>query len=234
MLGTITNALAVVFGGLLGLGLCRGLSEKYKLTVQGALGLCIVFIGVSGAVKNMINPDANPFLFILSLAAGGFLGEKLGIEEKMEILGQRLERRFASGQDGAFAKGFVSGSLLFCVGSMGILGSIEDGIRGAHDILFAKAVIDGILAMILASALGVGVLFSGISVFIYQGAITVTASLIAPFISDAMLLEIGIAGGILISAIGFNMLGVTKIKVGNLLPGILGPVIYFLALRLFQ
>jgi uncharacterized membrane protein YqgA involved in biofilm formation len=234
MLGTTVNAIAIVLGSLIGLLLRRGLAEKYKTAVGQGLGFCVIFVGASGAIKNMISPGANPVLFIICIAIGSFLGEKLRIEEKLEAFGQRLEQRVSRGETGLFAKGFVSASLLFCVGSMGILGSIESGIQGVHSTLFAKSVIDGISALIFASTFGIGVLFSAFSVFLYQGAITLAASLIAPFITDAMLLEIGIVGGIMITAIGFNMLGVLKVKVGNMLPAVLGPVIYYLILNLLN
>lgn len=225
MLGTIVNVLAVFLGGAAGTLIKSGLSERFKLIVMQAVGMAVMFIGLSGALSKLLLPEANPILFILSLVIGGIAGEAAGIESKLEKLGDYLQKKF-SGHD-RISQGFVSASLLFCVGTMAILGSLESGISGVHTTLFAKSVLDGVTSVIFASSMGIGVVLSGFTILVYQGSLTLLAGVIGPFLTQDMIREISIVGGILITGLGLNLLGIKKIKVGNLLPSVLVPVIYY-------
>lgn len=225
MLGTVVNALAIVGGSLAGLILRGGIPRAYAETIMQAVGLAVILIGLKGAMAS----DAL-LLVIGCIAVGSLLGEAMAIEARLERLGNWMERRFArEGEDG-FARGFVAASLLFCVGSMAIVGSLESGLTGNHQTLFAKSVLDGVSSVIFASTMGVGVLFSAASVLAYQGLITLGASLVKPLLSPPVVAQMSAVGGLLIAALGFNILEFKKIKVGNMLPAVFLPVIWF-ALR---
>lgn len=230
LLGTVVNALAVVIGGTLGLLLKRGIKEGMRDTLNSALALSVMFVGIQGAMGSMLKPEANPVLYIASLAVGGVAGELLRVEHRLQQLGDWLQIKL-NARDG-FSKGFVAGSLLFCVGTMSVLGALESGTQGSHSILFAKSLIDGIIAVVMASAVGIGVLFSGGTIFVYQSLLTLLAVWVKPYMTGDMLREISIIGGIIITAIGLNMMQLTKIKVGNLIPALLGPPIYYTVISL--
>jgi len=221
LLGTIVNAVAIFIGSLMGLVLKGGIPEKYRITVMQAIGLAVILIGLKGAFKT-----DQLLLVIFSLVIGSICGEFLRIEQKLENIGNWLEIKFSKSGNG-ISTGFVTSSLIYCVGSMAIVGSLESGLAGNHQTLFAKSVLDGITSVILASTLGLGVMFSSISVFIYQGVITLTASSLKPFLTPAVINEMAAVGGLLIMAIGINLLEIKKIKVGNMLPAVFFPLIYF-------
>lgn len=227
MLGTIVNTGAIIAGGLIGLLLKGGIKEKYSSTIMQGVGLSVIMIGLQSALE-----AEDVLVVIFSLAGGGIIGEWLGIEIHLENLGRRLEKRF-SASGGDFAKGFVSTSLIFCVGSMAIVGSLESGLNHNHQILFAKSVLDGITATIFASTFGVGVLFSAFSVLLYQGLITLAASLLKLILVDAVVAQMSAVGGLLITAIGINILELKRIKVGNILPAIFIPLAYHILKLLF-
>jgi uncharacterized protein len=227
MLGNYVNALAIIVGTLLGLLFHKGLKEKYKTIVMQAIGLSVIFIGATTALNGLLNPDSEPILFIISLVLGGLIGELVGVENGLERLGLFLQNRFGTAESNV-ARGFVTASLIFCVGTMAIIGSLESGLMGKHDMLFAKSVLDGITSMILASTLGFGVIFSAAAVFIYQGTIVLFASMVEPYLTINVIREISIIGGILIFGIGLNLLEIIKVRTANLLPAILIPVIYYL------
>ena len=221
MLGTVVNALAIVAGGLVGLGCTRGIDDRFRQTVLQGLALCVLLIGG----KSALTSDNLPVV-ILSLVVGGVVGEWLAIEARLESLGRWIEARFADGSAGGgdFARGFVSASLVFCVGSMAVVGSLESGLAGNHRTLFAKAIIDGVAALIFASTLGRGVLFSSVPVLVYQGVITLAAGLLRPLLTAAAVADMSAVGGLLIVAIGANLLGIARIRVGNLLPAVFLPL----------
>lgn len=229
MLGTIVNTGAIIIGSFVGLILKGGMKERYSHIVTQALGIAVVFVGISGAITNMQQEGANAILFVISLAIGAGIGEWIDIEEKLERVGQFIQDKM-KGSSSNVSIGFVTASLLYCVGSMAILGSIESGINGNHTILYVKSILDGVMSVVLASSLGVGVLFSAGAVLVYQGGITLGAMWLQPFITDDILREVSIVGGILITIIGLNLLEITKIKVGNMLPAVLVPVVYYIAL----
>ena len=230
MLGTIVNALAIIGGSLIGLLLNKGIPENYKTIVMSGVGLSVVLIGMKSALSsNTI------MVVIFSVILGAVIGEFLKIEEKLERLGRYLESRVASksSEQSSFARGFVTASLVFCVGSMAIVGSLESGLTGSHQTLFAKSVLDGVTSIIFASTLGLGVLFSSLAVFIYQGVITLMAVFLKGYLITETISQMTSVGGLLILAIGLNMLKITNIRVGNLLPGIFLPLCYFSLQRLF-
>lgn len=216
MLGTIVNTIAIIIGGFLGLLFGQALPEKIKSTVIQGIGLVVLLIGGSMALQTK-----NPLVVITSLVLGGVMGELIDIELRLKLLGQWLERKFSkNGQGARFTKAFVTASLIYCVGAMAIMGSLESGLRANHNILFAKSMLDGISALVFASSMGIGVLVSAIPVLIYQGAITLGAGLLQGVLSPPVIAEMGATGGLLIVGIGINILEIKEIKVGNLLPAI--------------
>lgn len=228
MFGTLVNTAAIIGGALLGLLFRGGIPESYNRTVMKSIALAVVLIGLLSALK-----ADKMLLLIFSLVIGSLLGEIMKIEDRLVNLGNMLEAKF-SNSGGSFSQGFVSASLLFCVGAMAIVGSLESGLTGNHQILFAKSVLDGVASVVLASSLGIGVAFSAVSVLVYQGLITLAASSLQPFLADAVIKEMSAVGGLLIVAIGFNMLDLPRIKVGNMLPAIFIPFIYFALLPLLS
>ena len=229
MLGTIVNALAIIIGGSVGLFIKGGLKQKYKDIIMQTLALSVMFGGLQSALSGLLNENVEPILYILSLVIVSAIGEKIDIELRLNKLGDSIQKKMGQkAEESNIALGFVTASLVFCVGTMAILGSLESGINGNHSTLFAKSVLDGTFSTIYASTLGIGVLFSAVAVFLYQGAITVAATFIEPYLTVDMIREMSIVGGIMIFSLGLNMMEIKKIKVGNMLPAILIPVIYYL------
>jgi len=215
MLGTIVNVIAVVAGSVLGLILRGRLPEKFKRVVFQAIGLVTLFLGVQMAFKT----ENIPVLFF-SMLLGAVLGEAMDIEGYIERFGNAIKARLGRGDD-RFVEGFLSASLLFCTGSMAIIGSIEDGIRGDPTILYAKSMMDGFASISLASALGIGVLFSAIPILLYQGGITLLASQAKKLFTEVIINEVSAAGGLILIGLAINLLEIRKIKVANMLPAII-------------
>lgn len=224
MLGTIVNALAIIGGSIVGFLFKGGIPERINDTVMKGLALCILIIGITGAVKS-----ENMILVICSVVIGGVIGELLDIDKALKKLGDGIEAKL-NGRGGSVSEGFVTASLIYCVGAMAIVGSLESGLKGNHSILFTKAMLDGISAIMFTSTLGIGVALSAVSVFLYQGAITMGSTFLQGILTTAVVTEISAVGSILIMGLGFNMLGSAKIKVANLLPAVAIPIIYFLIL----
>jgi len=220
LLGTIVNTLSIVVGSLIGLLFKDSIPEKYSKTIMHGIGLSVVLIGIKTAIKT----DAI-LIVIISLAVGSFFGELLRIEDRLDQLGNWIGGWLSKDSKG-ISKGFVSASLLYCVGAMAIVGSMESGLSGNHQTLFAKSILDGIGSVLFASTLGIGVLFSAVSVFLYQGLITITASSMKHFLSPEVVSQMSAVGGLLILAIGIGLLEIKKIKIGNMLPAIFIPLIY--------
>ncbi len=220
MLGTVVNTLAIIGGALLGLLFRRGFPDKIKFTIIQGIGLAVVLIGGKMAAETQ-----NPLIIISSLVVGGILGELVDIEARLKNLGQWMEARFSNGDGGGeFTKAFVSSSLIYCVGAMAIMGSLESGLRGDHQILYAKSMLDGISSIVFASSMGIGVAVSAIPVFLYQGAITLSAGFLQGILSNQVVAEMSATGGLLIIGIGLNILQIKEIKVGNLLPAIFAAI----------
>lgn len=228
MLGTIVNALAILAGSLLGFVLKGGIPERINDTIIKGLSLCVLIIGISGAIKTN-----NMLLVICSVAIGGLIGEIIDIDKGLKKLGDFVESKL-SGKGGKISEGFITASLMYCVGAMAIVGSLESGLSGNHKTLFAKSIIDGISSIMFTSSLGLGVALSAVSVFIYQGIITLSASALQGLLVTSVIAEISAVGSLLIVGLAFNMLGIAKIKVANLLPAVLIPIFYQIILNIFN
>jgi len=223
MLGTIVNSLAIIAGSLLGLFFSKGIPDNYKEIILSAVGLSVILIGVKSALVS-----DSLMVIIFSLVLGSLAGEGMKIEKRLADLGGFLESRVAakSSDSSSFSRGFVTAGLVFCVGSMAIVGSLESGLTGNHQTLFAKSVLDGVTSVIFASTMGLGVMFSSVAVFLYQGMITLTAVFMKNFLVTETIEQMTSVGGLLIVAIGLNMLKITTIRVGNLIPAIFLPLVY--------
>lgn len=237
--GTIVNALAVLAGSMAGLLLTwlarhfsrflpansAALGQRLQTIIMQGVALCVLFIGISGSFKG-----SNTLIAILSMVIGAVIGELLDLDKRMRNLGDWVQRKtehlVKSGSNTpSISDGFVTASLLFCVGAMAIVGALQDGLTGDHTTLFAKSLLDGISSIVFAASLGVGVAFSAVAIFLYQGIIAVAASFLQPLLGDAVIAEMTCVGSLLIVALGLNMLDLTKIKVMNLVPAIFLPIL---------
>lgn len=215
MTGTIVNFLAIIAGGLVGMFFKNRLSAKIQLTIIQGLSLVVILIGLQMALQT-----DNLLILLFSLVGGGISGELLKIENRLAKLGEKIKKGFQQ-DNNLFVQGFVQASLVFCVGAMAVMGAIQDGINHDPTILYNKAVLDGIAAVAFSASLGMGVIFSAIPVLVYQGGITILASWVEQFLTQAMITQMTATGGLLIIALGLNMLKITTIRVGNLLPALL-------------
>ncbi len=216
MNGTIVNGLAIAGGSLIGLFLSNQFIKSRSERIISVLGLSVVVIGLQGVIAYQ-----KLLSLIIALAFGYLIGEFIDLEGKIERVAKRVEKRFSRSQEGKFAQGFVTASLLFAVGAMAIVGSIESGLRGNETILYTKSLLDFLSSIIFASTYGVGVLFSSFVIVIYQGSLTILSAWIAPYLSDGLISDISAIGSLLIMALGLNMMGATRFKIANLLPAIL-------------
>jgi len=238
-LGTLVNMIMILVGGAAGLVLKRFLSSRITDTISHGIGLAVVIVGLTGVltaaftiVEGSIHTQFT-LLMIVSLAVGALAGELINIESKLETFAKLCEKRFVQKDaSSSFTQGFITASLIFCVGAMAIIGAMEDGINQNPDILFAKSALDFVISMVLASVLGVGVLFSAFAVLIYQGLVTLLATFIAPYMSDTLITQMSLVGSVLIVGIGFNLLKITKLRLGNMLPAIFVPVVYYMILMI--
>jgi len=220
--GAIINAVAILLGGGIGLLFKGKMSDKVSGTVTRAIGLCVCIIGVSSAIYGDI------MLLVVSIMLGALVGELVDIDARLTMLGAFLQSKISKKESpSTFAEGFVTATLLFCVGAMAVVGSIEGGLRNDYDIIVTKSIIDATAAMVFASYLGFGVLFSAVTVFIYQGTIEVFAGLLQGVFTDGLITQISAVGGLMILALGFNMALGGKIKVANLLPGLVFAAGYY-------
>lgn len=217
--GTIVNAVAIIAGGFLGVLLPR-IPEGIRNTVMQGMGLAVSVLGIMMVIKSQ-----HFLILILSLVLGGIIGGLLRLEQRLEALGNWLEQMIGPRGKGSVAAGFVTATLIYCIGAMAILGAIDSGMRHNFDILYTKSMLDGFSAIIFASTLGIGVVFSAVPVFLYEGVIALASTFIFMFISqdmlNAMIAEISAVGGILIIGVGLNVLEIKKINVANLLPSLL-------------
>jgi uncharacterized membrane protein YqgA involved in biofilm formation len=214
MIGVLVNALAVVAGSLSGLALRRGIPEKYTKAAMTGIGLCTLYLGISGSLKG-----ENAIIAILCIVLGGLLGTALNIDGAITRLGDQVEKRTQGGS--RVGEGFVTASLLFCVGSMTIVGSLNAGLTGDNEMLFAKSVLDLISSTMLSVSLGLGVLLSAVVVLLFQGALVLLAQVLKPILSTPAIAEMTCVGSLLIIALGLNILNIAKIKVADYLPAIL-------------
>ncbi|GAB7388506.1 DUF554 domain-containing protein [Bacillaceae bacterium] len=219
LLGTIVNALAIIVGAFVGSRL-RGVKKGVRDTVMHGLGLAVLVLGIMMALKT-----EHFLLVIVSLVIGAAIGEWIGVEERLNRLGQWVEAKAGEKGEGNAAAAFVMSTLIYCIGAMAILGALDSGLRQDHSILYTKSMLDGFTAIIFASTMGIGVVFSAIPVFLYQGSIALLSSLLGGNVNEAMLRpfinDVTATGGIMIMAIGLNILQIKKINVANLLPALL-------------
>ncbi len=223
MLGVLVNMLSVAAGSAIGLLLKKGLPEKLKAVIMSGMALCVLYVGISGTLESN-----NAIIVVVSIALGAFIGALVGIDAALNRLGDWITAKVKSkgGNLSNVGEGFVSGTLLFCVGAMTVVGSLEAGITGDNSTLFTKAMIDMVAALVLTTTLGGGVMLSAVAVGILQGGIVLLATFIQPLLTEAAIAEMSAAGSIMIMGIGINMLGVAKIKVADMMPAIIiAPVI---------
>ena len=220
--GSFINVALVLIGGALGLLLKKGLPERVSDAVMKALGLCVLYIGIDGCLEG-----SNALIAVISMAVGTIFGSAVNLDKHMNNFAAKVEKKLSKKSDGKtnMAQGMISATLLYCVGAMAVVGSLDSGISGDYSTLATKSVIDGVSSIVLASTLGYGVLLSVVPLFIYQGGITLLAGFVAPFLNDYTVAQMTCVGSLLIIAIALNMLGITKIKVMNSLPAVFLPVI---------
>ena len=230
MLGVLINVITVILGSSAGLLFKKGIPERVSSAAMVGLGACTLYIGISGSLQG-----ENVLILIASVVLGGISGTLLNIDGGIAWLAEKAESRFRkTGSDISVAEGIISATLLFCVGSMTVTGSIQAGLTGDNSLLITKAMLDLVSSMILASSLGVGVLLSAAAVLVIQGGLVLLAGLIAPFLSTGAINEMTCAGSILIIMIGANLMGITKIKVADYLPAIVFAPILHNLLPLFE
>lgn len=231
-LGTILNVIAIVVGGGLGLIFKNGLKQHYQDTMMQALGLSTIFVGLMGAIQGMLVYENGSFgsqgtlLMVLSLAIGAIIGEFLNIERKLEQFGEWLKKKAHAENNAKFVEAFVTTSLVVCVGAMAIVGALEDGLTGNYSTLLIKSVLDFAIVIVFASTLGIGSLFSAVPIALWEGGITIMAVFVAPFMSEILIRDLSMVGSVLICGVGINLLFNRGIKVANMLPALLGPILY--------
>ena len=218
--GSVFNSLAVLFGGSLGLFIGKFIPEKLQSTIFNSMGLFILYVGI-----NMSLSTKNSIAVLLALVLGAITGALLGLEDKLSSLGDVLKAKIHS-SDSGFTQGFMSATLIFCMGSMTIIGAFNDGLRHDPELLITKGIMDGISSVLFAGSMGIGVVFSIIPMFIYQGALTLLAVWAEPFITPDMFANISGIGGLMIMGIGLNFLKITKLKLGDMLPGLIYVVLF--------
>ena len=229
-MGTLINVLAIIVASIIGVMLKKGLPDKIQKSVMTALGLGLITLSLGWFLKDFLSIEGNilstsrELLIILSLVIGGVIGEWIDIDLRLNRWAERVEAKYKLPP---LAKGFIAATLIFCVGAMAIVGAIQDGISGDYSVLVIKSLLDFITAMILASVLGIGVIFSAFSVLIYQGAIFLLARQAEPLLIPELVTAISMVGNILLIGIGINFMEIKKIKVANYLPALLIPIIYY-------
>lgn len=226
MIGVLVNVAAVIIGSVIGLVFKKGISKKYTDAVMIGIGLCTIMIGVQGMLKG-----ENQLVTIISMVIGAIIGTAIDIDGKLNGAGDFLSKKLKKSDDDkvSVAEGFVTASLLFCVGAMTIIGSLESGLKNDHTTIFTKSILDLFSSCMLSASLGIGVIFAAIFVFVFQGGIVLAAGLLEPLLSDSAIAEITAVGSLMILALGLNLTGITKFKVANYFPAlILAPFVCYL------
>lgn len=226
MLGTVVNTGAIVVGSCIGAVINRGIKDNYKKMVLQSVGLICLALGATWFVKN-ISASTKPILFVFSLVVGGIAGEILQIEGRVE----KIKSMFDTGDKNNIVDGLVTAIILFCIGTLSILGPIESALKNDNTLLFTNATLDGFTSLILASNFGIGIIVSAIALFLWQGSIYFLAEFVAPFLTPDLMGEVSIIGGILIFGTGINILNISKIKTLNLLPALIVPIIYYIIIN---
>ena len=232
-IGTVANVLAVIIGGLAGLIFKNGMKQRYQEILDQALGLTVMFIGAAGTLAGMLQTGADgsletkgTMLLIASMVSGALFGEWIDIEHRMEQFGIFLKKKVHSENDPKFVDGFVSTSLVICVGAMAIVGAIQDGLAGDPSMLYAKAALDGFIVLVFASSYGRGSVFSCLPIALWQGSLTLCARLLSPFLSDYLIAQLSFVGSALIFCVGVNLSFGKRFRVGNLLPSLLTAALF--------
>lgn len=227
MFGTIVNFFAIILGSLIGILFHKRINQDIAYSLFKVLGLCVIYLGIIGLIK-----VENPMVIILSMALGTLLGEVINIEKKLETMSNRIEMLVNKYYKGKIKDGFLTATLLFCIGSMAIIGTIESTLSNNHDTLFAKSILDGITSVIFASTMGLGVMLSSFSVLLYQGSISVLANFIKPLVTAVpeTIPMISGVGSLMIMGLGINMVFNLKLKISNMLPSIFIPILYAVGL----
>ena len=232
-LGTLVNMAAILIGSGIGLLLKNGIPKRLQTTISSAVGLCVVFVGVTGAIKGLMNVSGTTFetkdtlVVVICMAIGAAIGECLDLEQRMENLGDWVKSKLPNGSSSSnFTEAFVSTSLVFCIGAMAIVGSIQDGLTGDHSLLAAKAVLDLVIVVVMTSTYGLGAACSALPIFVYQGTITLVAHFCGAFIGDELISQLSLVGSALIFCVGVNVAFGKKFPVGNMLPSLLIPIVW--------
>lgn len=222
MIATFVNCGVIIVGCIIGLFIKGGIPERFNKIIMNGLALCAMFIGFSGALEGN-----NTIITIVSMAVGALIGELIDIDKWLNKLGETIQAKFdkGDGKESRIAEGFVNASLLYCVGAMSIVGALQAGLSGNYDTIYAKTVLDGVSSVIFSASMGIGVIFSSVTVLLYQGGITLCATFLSGILSQAVIAEMTAVGSLMIVGLGLNLLEVTDIKIANLLPGILVPVV---------
>ena len=225
MLGVIVNTITIIGGGIIGLIINKGIPERLNKTIMDGIALVVMYIGISGALKGY-----NPLYVVICISIGAFIGELIDFDKLLNKFGEYIDKKFSKNKvdeddDKELSRGFVSASLLFCVGAMAVVGAIQSGLNGDHSTLLAKSVLDGVSSIFFAASMGLGVILSSIAVFIYEGIIALGAGALSSILSDSVVTYMTCVGSLLIFALGLNMLKICNIKVANLLPSMFIPII---------
>lgn len=235
-LGTIINTIAVIAGSGIGMFLKNGMKQKMQDILMQTCGVAVIFIGVSGTLQGMITvvdgriQTKGAMLLIFSMVIGGFIGQAINIEKRLDALGEKIKTIAKAKEDNQFVEGFVNTSLIICVGAMAIVGSIQDGLKGDYSMLAAKSILDFVVVLVFASTYGLSVMFSAIAIFVYQGGITLLTALAGPFLGNTLIANLSYVGSALIFCVGVNLAFGKKFNVGNMLPAFFVPIAYELIL----
>lgn len=227
MLGVIVNSIAIIAGGIVGLIINKGIPERLNKTIMDGIALVVMYMGISGALKG-----DNALYVIISICVVGFIGELIDLDKLLNKLGEYIDEKLTKknkedkyNEKNSLSRGFVSASLLYCVGAMAVVGAIQSGLSSDYSTLFAKSILDGVSSIFFAASLGMGVILSSVAVFLYEGIIALGAGGISSILSDIVVTYMTCVGSLLIFALGLNMLNISNIKVANLLPSMFIPII---------
>ena len=233
-LGTIINVAAIIAGGVIGIVGGKWLSERCQETLIRSMGICVMVVGLAGALEKMLSVDSGKLtsggtmMLVISMAIGALVGEVLDLDRRMEGFGRWLREKSGNGKDNLFLDAFITATMTVCIGAMAIVGAVEDGINGNYTILAAKALMDFVIILVMASSLGKGCIFSAIPVGIFQGSVTLLARLVEPLLTVAALDNLSLVGSVLIFCVGINLIWKNTIRVANLLPALIVAIAYAL------
>ena len=233
-LGTIINVAAIIAGGVIGIVGGKWLSERCQETLIRSMGICVMVVGLAGALEKMLSvaggklTSGGTMMLVISMAIGALVGEVLDLDRRMEGFGRWLREKSGNGKDNLFLDAFITATMTVCIGAMAIVGAVEDGINGNYTILAAKALMDFVIILVMASSLGKGCIFSAIPVGIFQGSVTLLARLVEPLLTVAALDNLSLVGSVLIFCVGINLIWKNTIRVANLLPALIVAIAYAL------